>query len=97
MGKSMNKLVYTITSILFVIIAGATAYMVIEKDEPAPTVVAEVEEPVVEEVADEDAAEEPAEAVAPEEDVEEAPAEEEKAEETPKKKGLFGRLFGKKK
>ena len=49
MGKIMNKFVYTITSILFVIIAGVTAYMVIEKEEPAPTVVAEVEEPVAEE------------------------------------------------
>ena len=45
----MNKFVYTITTIIFVIIAGVTAYMVVEKPDTEKPVVAKVQEPVVQE------------------------------------------------
>ena len=47
----MNKFVYTITTVLFIIIAGTTAYMMLGKEptEPKTAVVAEVEPEPVEE------------------------------------------------
>ena len=44
----MNRFVYTITTIIFLIIAVATAYMVFEKDDTNTPVVAQVQEPVEE-------------------------------------------------
>ena len=51
----MNKFVYTITTVLFIIIAGTTAYMMLEKEptEPKTAVVAEVEPEPVEEPVEE--------------------------------------------